>query len=102
MTKAEERFQDLLCRVVGCAVCRFGRGIFNDHVSVHHIDGRTKPGCQKLVLALCGPDHQTGELALHRYKARFVAAWGTERELLEKSKAMLIEQGYADAVEAVQ
>lgn len=102
MTKAEKRFHDLLCRHVGCAVCRFGRGIpDNDFVSIHHIVGRTKPGCEKLVLPLCGPDHQTGDLAFHKNKSRFVAAWGTERALLEKCKAFLCEMGYADAVEAV-
>ena len=105
-TKAEKRFHDLLARVVGCAACRFGHGQFTDYVSIHHIDGRTKPGCQQLVLPLCGPHHQDTAwpendfIAIHPWRRRFEARYGTEMELLDKCKLYLGEQGYGEAAES--
>ncbi len=79
---------------LGCIACRKD-GRVNPWVSIHHIDGRTKPDAHKLVLALCAGHHQdgTGEdkslIAVHPYKARFEARYGSQMELLEESKRML-------------
>ena len=58
-TAAQKRFHDLLCQHVGCIACR-KEGLFNSWVSVHHVDGRTKPEAHWLVLPLCAGHHQDG------------------------------------------
>lgn len=77
---------------LGCIACQKD-GHYNSHVSIHHVDGRTKPGCHLLVLPLCAGHHQagTGEdkslIAVHPDKARFEARYGTQRELLAECLA---------------
>lgn len=85
-TAAQRRFHDLLRQHVGCIACR-KEGLFNDWVSVHHVDGRTKPDAHWLVLPLCAGHHQhrTGgqwAVAIHPHKARFEAKYGRQRDLL--------------------
>ena len=73
----------------GCVACRKD-GIVNTHVSIHHIDGRTKPGAHRKVLALCAPHHQTGGQdapAIHPFKARFQAKYGRQEDLLAEVMA---------------
>lgn len=89
-TKSEKAFWDKLASI-GCIACRQD-GIFNDYVSIHHIDGRTKPGCHMKVLPLCAEHHQTGgesAPAIHPYKARFEAKYGSQIELLSKAKELI-------------
>ena len=50
-TTKQEAYHDAVARY-GCVVCRQDY-IFNSLVSVHHIDGRTKPHAHWLVLPLC-------------------------------------------------
>ena len=70
-----------------CIAC-LKDGWTNHTISLHHIDGRTKPGAHFLVLPLCGPHHQQDDtdprrrISLHGRKATFQAHYGTERELL--------------------
>lgn len=79
---------------LGCIACRKD-GIFNSLVSIHHIDGRTKPNAHKQVLPLCGPHHQhddtdqAGRIGVHPYKARFEARYGTQAELLAECMALI-------------
>lgn len=93
-TAEDEAFWDRLAKEVGCVAC-LKDGNFNPHVSIHHIDGRTKPGCHSLVLPLCGPHHQqddtdpAGRVAVHPYKARFERKYGTQEELLAQCHAFL-------------
>ena len=74
---------------IGCIACKHD-GIDNPPVSLHHIDGRTKPGAHLLVLPLCGPHHQQDDTdpiqrpSVHGRKATFTARYGTEMELLAK------------------
>lgn len=85
MSKAIKKHWDKVASV-GCIAC-LQDGIFNDYVSIHHVDGRTKPGAHMKVLPLCGPHHQTGgedAPAIHPFKARFEAKYGTQEQLLEK------------------
>jgi hypothetical protein len=68
---------------LGCIACRID-GIHSPHVSIHHIDGRTKPGAHQNVIPLCGPHHQTGgeeAPSIHPWKARFEAKYGKQEQL---------------------
>lgn len=102
-----KRFHDLLARVVGCAACRFGHGRFNDFVSIHHVDGRTKPHAHYYVLPLCAGHHQTGEgegqfIAVHPWKRRFEDAYGTQDELLERCVQLLVSAGHDVPAKALE
>lgn len=82
---------------LGCIACRKD-GRFNPYVLIHHCDGRTKPGAHKKVLALCAGHHQDGSgaidlIAVHPYKARFEAKYGTQEELMQETKNQLIKKG---------
>ena len=91
MTKSELAFWDDLANIVGCIACR-AYGIRNTHVSIHHIDGRTKPGAHMKVLPLCDRHHQTGGEAapsIHPWKARFEAKYGKQMALLERCKELI-------------
>jgi hypothetical protein len=85
-TADEKRFMDRMGKLP-CIACRKD-GWTNHVISLHHIDGRTKPGAHFLVLPLCGPHHQPDDtdprqrISLHGRKATFQARYGTERELL--------------------
>jgi hypothetical protein len=70
----------------GCVACRKD-GWHNAEVSIHHIDGRTKPGAHRKVLPLCAGHHQDGTgipglIAVHPWKSRFEGRYGTQAELL--------------------
>lgn len=92
-TAEEARFMDAIAQL-GCIACKKD-GWHNPDVSVHHIDGRTKPGAHLLVLPLCAGHHQHGAganptlIAVHPYKARFEERYGAQRELLAECVAML-------------
>jgi hypothetical protein len=86
MTKDEQEFHNKIARL-GCCAC-FKDGIINTYVSIHHIEGRTKKGAQMKVLALCADHHQTGgeeAPAIHPWKARFEAKYGTQEDLLAET-----------------
>jgi hypothetical protein len=88
VTAEEKALWDRLASEIGCVACMID-GRRNTHVSIHHCDGRTKPGCHKRVLPLCAGHHQDGTggdsslIAVHPYKARFEARYGTQAELME-------------------
>jgi len=92
-TAQEKRFMDRM-GTLPCIAC-LKDGWTNHTISLHHIDGRTKPGAHLLVLPLCAGHHQDGTgpnttlIAVHPYKARFEARYGTQRELLAECVALL-------------
>ena len=90
-TKAEEILWKRLANEVGCIACRITREEAGSPVSIHHIDGRTKPGCHTNVLPLCGIHHQTGKegQAVHRNKTRWIENFGTEEELRQRCVRIL-------------
>ena len=104
-TSIEKKYHDDLCRIVGCIACRLD-GNINHVVSVHHCDGRTKPGCHKKVLPLCAGHHQdgTGEdktmIAIHPWKRRFEERYGTQEVLMEKCNMLLKLAKVAEACRA--
>lgn len=82
-TKAEKALHDKIA-ALGCIACHLD-GIFNPWVSIHHIDGRTKPGAHLKVLPLCFLHHQGGtesEPSVHPWKTRFEKRYGVQAELL--------------------
>lgn len=85
-TAAEQRFMDQ-AGAQPCMACEID-GWRNHVVSLHHIDGRTKPGAHFQLLPLCPPHHQQDDSdplqrpSVHGRKATFTARYGTERELL--------------------
>ena len=87
-TKAEHVLWTRMVDQVGCIACHLD-GRFNPVVSIHHIDGRTKPGCHSKVLPLCAGHHQdaAGEdkslIAVHPYKAQFEQRYGLQMGLLD-------------------
>lgn len=90
-SKAERGYHDKLANVVGCIACRKD-GRVNFHVSIHHIEGRTRPGCHMRVLPLCGPHHQPlvpGVESVHGNKARFEAKYGKQAELQAECNRIL-------------
>jgi hypothetical protein len=95
-TKAEKQLHDKIARL-GCIACLLD-GRRNYHVSIHHIDGRTKPEAHLKVLGLCGPHHQhddtdpAGRIGIHPYKARFEQRYGTQERLLEIVMTMVSEE----------
>ncbi|OYO29371.1 hypothetical protein CD932_18915 [Janthinobacterium sp. PC23-8] len=101
VTAAEKLLWSRLA-ALGCVACKKD-GNFNTHVSIHHVDGRTKPGCHQLVLPLCAGHHQdgTGEdktlIAVHPWKARFETRYGTQAELMDECAQLLFEQRDAAA-----
>lgn len=97
-TAEEKRLHDRMASI-GCIACRLD-GIGNSLVSIHHIDGRTKPDAHKKVLPLCGPHHQqddtdpAGRIAVHPYKARFEAKYGRQLDLLAMCIELINEENY--------
>jgi hypothetical protein len=93
-TQPEKLLWTRMAETVGCIACHLD-GRFNLVVSIHHIDGRTKPGCHQKVLPLCAGHHQaaTGEdktlIAVHPDKARFEQRYGQQMELLTQVHQLL-------------
>lgn len=91
-TAAQKRFHSQLAGL-GCIACRID-GNPSPPVSIHHIDGRTKTDAHWLVLPICAGHHQDGYgvpglIAVHPYKARFEARYGSQRELLDQCLQLL-------------
>lgn len=92
-TTEEQRFMDAVGSLPCIACMKDGR--HETVISLHHIDGRTKPGAHLMVLPLCGPHHQQDDSDLlkrpsvHGRKATFTARYGTELELLTEVRALL-------------
>lgn len=96
VTAEQKRWHDKLVSDVGCIACRKDGRLGNTHCSIHHISGRTKRGAHRNVIPLCGPHHQTGGegVALHQNKARFVARYGREDDLLAECAKILATEGH--------
>lgn len=94
-TKSQKSFHDQLAQI-GCIACRID-GRINTHISIHHIDGRTKPNAHWLVLPLCGRHHQDqgihGVIAVHPWKRSFEAKYGNQYDLLEMCKKIIEQEG---------
>lgn len=93
VTSAEREYWNRLAGL-GCIACMIDH-VHQPEVSIHHVDGRTKPGCHMLVLPLCAGHHQAGTgnnkelVAVHPDKARFEARYGTQAELMDRCNHLL-------------
>lgn len=90
-TKSEKKHWDDLAEYIGCIACRID-GNANPSVSIHHCDGRTKPGAHMKVLPLCAEHHQTGgesAPSIHPWKRAFERKYGTQEDLIEKCNGLL-------------
>ena len=91
----ERRRMDAIA-AIGCIACKHD-GIENPHVSLHHIDGRTRPGAHLMVLPLCAPHHQQDDTdplqrpSVHGRKATFTERYGTELALLAECMELIGE-----------
>ena len=89
----EKRFHNEIASL-GCIAC-FMDGRYMEEVSIHHIDGRTKPGAHMKVLPLCPSHHIEGTgnipdaIAVHPWKARFEKQYGKQMEILKLCNEML-------------
>lgn len=98
-TRSEKLYWSRLVSTVGCIACRLD-GTVNNHVSIHHINGRTRPGAHMQVLPLCAGHHQDGtdndktKIAVHPWKRRFEAQYGTQEWLKAKCNEILKGQGW--------
>ena len=93
-TASETRLHNQIA-ALGCIACRLD-GRINRYVSIHHIDGRTKPDAHKKVLPLCAGHHQDGTgmpglIAVHPWKKRFELKYGSQMDLLRMCMAMIDE-----------
>ncbi|MCQ9618368.1 Ref family protein [Paenalcaligenes niemegkensis] len=96
VTTEQKRFHDRLAEM-GCTACRRD-GVHQPIVSIHHIDGRTKPDAHWFVLPLCAGHHQDGTgvaglIAVHPWKTRFEERYGRQVDLLRLCIEILIERG---------
>ena|ERR1035437_550856 len=85
MTIAEQEWCDAIVRL-GCCVCQ-RQGVGDTPAEVHHLlSGGRKIGHESTI-PLCSPGHHRNgddkiKISRHPNKARFEAAYGSERELL--------------------
>ena len=94
MTKAEKEHLTKLVDL-GCICCRLN-GFYGSPAEVHHIRAGTGMGRKSShfdALPIC-PAHHRGTMGLsvpsiHGSKNAFIAAFGTEAELLELTKSLL-------------
>jgi hypothetical protein len=85
-TAEELRVMDAIGSL-GCLACAKD-GNANPWISLHHIDGKTKPDAHKKVIGLCAGHHQDGTgndksmIAVHPWKSQFEARYGSQYDLL--------------------
>jgi len=95
-TLSQKHYHGLLADL-GCIACRKD-GIHNTPVSIHHIDGRTRPAAHWLAIPLCAGHHQDGTgapglIAVHPWKTRFETRYGAQRDLLRDCIETLLDRG---------
>ena len=95
-TKADKIRADKL-REMGCCVCLNEHGVFTE-TAIHHIDGKTKPGCHQLTIPLCERHHQKADntkpprwFNFHGKRIEFEMTYGTEQYLLEETNRLINE-----------
>jgi len=91
-TAEEDRYMDQV-RDLGCIVCRLFQGV-ESPAEIHHIDGKTKPGAHFKTIGLCELHHRSGQnndhcISRHPWKKRFEHRYGTEGELLERTRELV-------------
>ena len=90
-TADERRYMDAVGQL-GCIVCRHS-GIHTPG-TIHHVNGKTKPGAHFDIFNLCGLHHQGGMdcveyTSRHPYKAAFQKRYGSEESLMAETKELV-------------
>lgn len=86
-TEEEQQYMDDVAQG-GCIICRLYLGFKEDTITpaeIHHIDGKTKPGCHKKILGLCDKHHRIpgkGYVSRADGKKAFEAAYMPEEDLM--------------------
>lgn len=91
-TKADKAWLDAITQL-GCIVCWQEFQVYTPAMP-HHLEGVTKPGCHKLTIPLCDGHHQNGGygVAFHATgRKTWEAKFGTERELLQLTRSILLK-----------
>lgn len=94
MTKAEREWCDAITQI-GCVACIVSTGIFGTPGAVHHLKSGGRRVDHLHTICLCDPGHHqnppagSGKIPRHPFKARFERAYGTEEQLLAKTRAMV-------------
>ena len=93
VTKDQKRFQDAI-RALGCIVC-LGQKV-DSPAEIHHILSGSRRIGEDSVLGLCQIHHRgqiNNEEAVsrHPWRREFEARYGTEAELLEKTRELCAE-----------
>lgn len=91
----EKAWMDRITQI-GCVVCKLHHGVYTP-AEVHHIDGKTKPDAHLKTIPLCYRHHRGGEdneiyTARHPFKRAFESRYGTQFELLERTKELVAEK----------
>ncbi len=78
---------------LGCIVCRMTMSVTSPS-EVHHLYGKTKPDSHLFSIPLCYLHHRAGEdndlvTSRHPHKRRFEARYGTEEELLQRTRELI-------------
>ena len=97
--RIEREWMDAVAQA-GCVACAID-GNWRQ-AAVHHIVSGGRRMGHLFTIGLCDPGHhqngqQMGLISVHPWKARFVAKYGTELELLARQK---VELGFFDRWEA--
>lgn len=76
--------------MLGCIVCLEYHQVYSPP-EIHHTDGKTKEGAHFKILGLCYNHHRAGQdnehfTSRHPNKKRFEKRYGTEQELMEKTR----------------
>ena len=90
MTKEQKAFQ-ALARDLGCIVCK-GEGV-DSPAEIHHILSGSRRIGEYSVLGLCQIHHRgqintAKAVSRHPWRREFEARYGTEKELLEKTREL--------------
>lgn len=93
MTNAQRKFQQAV-RELGCIVCRLFDSAQHAPCDIHHMLNGGRRIDEDHVLGLCYGHHRAGYngvriVSRHPYKRAFEARYGTEAELLDKTRALV-------------
>ena len=92
MTKSEGEWMDAICQL-GCIACR-EMGISGTPAEVHHLLKGARRIGHLFTIPLCTQHHRGGRndaeiVSRHPWRRAFESRYGTELELLEKTKELV-------------
>lgn len=92
-TAAEKKHMSKVAEL-GCIIC-YRMGYEGSPAELHHIKEHTGMGKRSShfeVIPLCPMHHRSSDAAYHVSPASFTAKWGTQRDLLNFTLALLSEK----------